>query len=363
MLTRVVVAPSQRAALLINARYQRLLQPGVHWIFNLFERVEAQHLDPTVIVERVEPGDPVPVEVEGATAVLVKTNQLAVVEVDGRVRALLQPGRFRLWTEIAETEVTLIDVLAKPEPIPASDRLGALRSRPFTEAVASARSAVVLLQDGAPVEVLEPGRYRAWHDGPWSFVSVSLELEQVELAVQDVMTSDEVPVRLRPIVAFRVRDPLAYTAETLGRNAVYSAVQLALREVVGARSLEAVLSDREALSTELLARAREQLPDLGIELQSASVKDVILSAEVKAILSQVAVARKESEAQAIRRREEVASTRQQLNTAKVLASNPVLLRLKELEVMAELAGQIDKLVVVGGSPLSEGLLRVVESDV
>ena len=107
-------------------------------------------------------------------------------------------------------------------------------------------------------------------------------------------------------------------------------------------------------------RAQAALPDLGLEIVQAYVKDITLSADVKAILSRVAVARKEAEALAIKRREEVASTRQQANTAKVLASNPVLMRLKELEALTELAGKIDKVVVVGGTGLTDGLLRLAD---
>lgn len=356
MLTRVVVAPSERVAIFINQRFVRLLQPGVHQVWHGLASFDVVRLDTSVLVERVEPGDPVPVEVEGAEALIVRANEQVIIWVEGRLRAALQPGRFRLWTSVAEIRVERIDILAKPVAIPASDRLDALSPKRFNEAVASARQAVVLLEDGSPVEALPPGRYRAWESGPWSFVEVSLELEQVELAVQDVMTADEVPVRVRPTVTYRVTDALAYAAETLGVDAVYTAVQLGLREIVGVRGLEAILSDRQALSEALLARARAHLPGLGLEIVSASVKDITLSADVKAILSQVAVARKEAEALAIRRREEVASTRQQLNTAKVLASNPVLMRLKELEVMAELAGRIDKLVVVGGAGLTESLI-------
>ena len=72
------------------------------------------------------------------------------------------------------------------------------------------------------------------------------------------------------------------------------------------------------------------MPEVGLAIEAAWVKDVIFSAETKALLGSVTLARKEAEALAIRRREEVAATRSQANTAKLLASNPVLMRLKEL---------------------------------
>ena len=92
-----------------------------------------------------------------------------------------------------------------------------------------------------------------------------------------------------------------------------------------------------------------------MELCSAAIKDIVLPADVKLQLNKVTVARKEAEAMAIRRKEEVAQTRQLANTAKLLADNPVLLRLKELEQLSTLAERIDNLTVVGGGDMLRNL--------
>ena len=349
MLTHITVTADQLVAVVLNGRYRRLLQPGSHWLWTGFNVLNITRMTPGDIVERVEPGDPVPTDLPGAKTLIVRSTQRAVIWVEGRLRAVLEPGRFRLWTSVTEVKVDVVDVLARPSALADHDRLEALKVKRFTEQVASAQQGLVLLEDGAPVEVLAPGRYRAWSAGPWAFKAVPLQLQQVDLAQQDVMTADEVQVRLRPTLTYRVVDPLKAAAETVGTAQMYSVVQLALREVVAARTLDGLVSDREALSVDLVNRAQAALPDLGLEIVQAYVKDITLSADVKAILSRVAVARKEAEALAIKRREEVASTRQQANTAKVLASNPVLMRLKELEALTELAGKIDKVVVVGGT--------------
>lgn len=359
MFTQITVSSDEIVALVLNGTFKRLLYPGSHWIWTGLDLVQYHRMTPGDIVERVEPGHPVPTDLVGAKTLIVRANERAIVWVEGRLRAVLEPGRFRLWTHVTEVSVDKVDILARPQPLADSDRLDALKVQRFTEQVASAQQAVILLEDGAPVETLAPGRYRAWTGGPWSLQSVALELRQVELAQQDVLTADEVPVRLKPTVAYRVQDPLVASAETIGVAQLYSIVQLALREIVAARSLDELVSDRQAMSVELLARSQAALPDLGLAIEQAFVKDITLSAEVKSIISRVAVAKKEAEALAIRRREEVASTRQQLNTAKVLASNPVLMRLKELEAMSEIAGKIDKVVVVGGQ-LTDGLLRMAD---
>ena len=69
--------------------------------------------------------------------------------------------------------------------------------------------------------------------------------------------------------------------------------------------------------------------------------------------SQVVAAQKEAEANVIRRREETNATRSLLNTARVMAENPVMLRLKELEALETIAGKVDTLTVHNGT---EGLM-------
>jgi hypothetical protein len=69
---------------------------------------------------------------------------------------------------------------------------------------------------------------------------------------------------------------------------------------------------------------------------------------MKDILNQVVAAEKTAQANNIRRREETAATRSLLNTAKLMADNPVLVRLKELEALEKVTAQVDRITVFGG---------------
>jgi regulator of protease activity HflC (stomatin/prohibitin superfamily) len=196
------------------------------------------------------------------------------------------------------------------------------------------------------------GRYRVWDGGPWALYAMPMGLRTLDVAAQDLVTRDQVPVRVKPAATVRVIDPITRLREADADNQAYGAVQLALREAVASRSLEELVTDRDALSADLLARSRANLPAVGYVLERVYVKDVVLPGEIKDLVNRVTLARMEAEAIAIKRREEVAATRQLANTAKLLESNPVLLRLKELEAMGELVGKIDKLVVVGSPELA-----------
>lgn len=88
---------------------------------------------------------------------------------------------------------------------------------------------------------------------------------------------------------------------------------------------------------------------IGIEISNIELKDVILPGEMREILNQVVTAEKQAEANVIRRREETNATRSLLNTAKVMAENPVMLRLKELEALEAIAGKVERLTIHNGT--------------
>lgn len=355
MLKMLTVARNQRVVVLRDARVTHVLQPGHHWVWTWPGMFEAVVVDVTAPLAARTESDPLPDELEGATLLRVGVGEVVLRVVAGRVRQVLPPGTYRVWEGAIDTELTRVDVLAKPEALSGNDRLEPALPA-WAEATASKWTALVLRRDGEPIEVLPPGRYRVWTAGPWTVVPLHLGKRPLELAAQDLVTRDQVPVRVKPAALWRVSDPMARLTEPEGEAQLYAALQLALREAVAARSFDALVADREALSTELVERARRELREVGIAIEAAWVKDITLSAEVKSLVHRVHLARMEAEATSIKRREEVAATRQLANTAKLLEKNPVLTRLKELEALGELVGKIDKLVVVGSPDLAKQVI-------
>src|SRR5690606_24084039 len=111
---------------------------------------------------------------------------------------------------------------------------------------------------------------------------------------------------------------------------IYRELQFGLREVVGDKSLDELLAEKDALNSAIQDGVRAKLSAHGINLLSVGIKDIILPGDMKAILNQVVEAQKEAEANLIKRREETQAMRSLHNTAKMMENNPVLLRLKEL---------------------------------
>jgi regulator of protease activity HflC (stomatin/prohibitin superfamily) len=126
-------------------------------------------------------------------------------------------------------------------------------------------------------------------------------------------------------------------------------LQLVFRKQLGALKLDQILEKKGEVNAEAATKIKADMAEIGVEVSDIVLKDVILPGEMREILNKVVAAEKEAEANVIRRREETNATRSLLNTAKVMAENPVMLRLKELEALEAIAGKVDRLTVHNGT--------------
>jgi regulator of protease activity HflC (stomatin/prohibitin superfamily) len=114
------------------------------------------------------------------------------------------------------------------------------------------------------------------------------------------------------------------------------------------------LSRKGEVDGEAAQTVRADMAKIGLEVGDIAIKDVVLPGDMRDILNKVVAAEKEAEANIIRRREETNATRSLLNTARVMAENPVMLRLKELEALEKIADKVQNLTVHNGT---KGLLE------
>ncbi len=135
--------------------------------------------------------------------------------------------------------------------------------------------------------------------------------------------------------------------------------QLALRASIGSRELDTLLADKDALARELEDQVRKRAGELGLELISVGIRDVVLPGEMKDLMNKVTEAKKAAEANLIVRREETAAMRSQVNTAKLLVDNPTLMRLRELEVLEKVASNSKLNVVLGERGLADRVVNLL----
>jgi regulator of protease activity HflC (stomatin/prohibitin superfamily) len=139
-------------------------------------------------------------------------------------------------------------------------------------------------------------------------------------------------------------------------------LQLALREFIGSMTLDELLEKKENISAYVLEAVTEKANALGVIVKSAGIRDIILPGEMKDIINQVLVAEKKAQANTIMRREETASTRSLLNTAKLMEDNAMLFKLKEMEYVEKIAEKINNISLSGGSQLVDQLKQIFVPD-
>ena len=103
----------------------------------------------------------------------------------------------------------------------------------------------------------------------------------------------------------------------------------------------------DSVAKDIEDNVRRRAGELGLAIASVGIRDVILPGDMKDLMNRVTEAKKAAEANLISRREETAAMRSQANTARLLADNPVLMRLRELEVLEKVAAAGKLNIVLG----------------
>ncbi|MEN3793988.1 SPFH domain-containing protein [Fulvimarina sp. MAC3] len=363
---RVTVMENQRALYFENGQLEAILTPGRHFVLSASDRVEFDWHDITALdfKSRYESVlfDRLPDEASRHLTVFrTDAHEVAIIERDGMVAGVMGPDTRRIvWTAAGPWTATPIDVSQMPAIQPKLMRRLAMAGRSAIAFVTMADvpegHAGLLFVDGALAHRLSPGAHAYWTPGRQVRLKlVDLRLMPLEVSGQEILTRDKVSVRVNIAAQYRVTDPvLAVTMVPDFGQALYGALQQAFRRMLGGETLDALLERKSALDEELTAEVRTAMTAIGIEVAAISLKDVILPGEMRAILNRVVAAEKEAEANVIRRREETNATRSLLNTAKVMAENPVMLRLKELEELETIAGRVERLTIHNGA---EGLMN------
>jgi regulator of protease activity HflC (stomatin/prohibitin superfamily) len=174
------------------------------------------------------------------------------------------------------------------------------------------------------------------------------------------MTLDKVSLRLNAVVTYRIVDAWKAVSSTNNlTQALYRDAQLALRAVIGTRELDAFLTDKDAVAQEIEQAVRRRAGDMGLEIVSVGIRDVILPGDMKELMNKVTEAKKAAEANLIARREETAAMRSQANTAKLMVDNPTLMRLRELEVLERIASAGHLKVVLGEKGLADRVVNLL----
>ncbi len=181
----------------------------------------------------------------------------------------------------------------------------------------------------------------------------------MEISGQEILTKDKAGLRINFNAQYRVKDVVKALVENKDyEKQLYTLMQLALRDYVGGYTLDELLERKEAIAPFVMKAISEKAEVLGLEVSGCGIKDVILPGDMKEILNQVLIAEKKAQANTIMRREETASTRSLLNTAKLMEENEMLYKLKEMEYVERIAEKINSISVSGSNQVVDQLKQI-----
>jgi regulator of protease activity HflC (stomatin/prohibitin superfamily) len=173
-----------------------------------------------------------------------------------------------------------------------------------------------------------------------TMVKVSLRTMVHDVPAQDIITKDNVSVKVNAVVYFRVVDPARAVVEV--ENYLYATSQLAqttLRSVLGQAELDELLSEREKLNDQLQEIIDAQTDPWGVKVSMVEVKHVDLPNEMQRAMARQAEAEREKRAKIIHAEGEFQASSQLGKAAEIIAQNPVTLQLRYLQTVTEISSE------------------------
>ena len=362
---RVVIADFERALLWKNQQLTRVLNPGVYQYFDPMGRVNISKHDITEPELNYAHADFL---AKTKSALLtpyfdiveIGDTEVGLVYKDGKLSNVLPPGARKLyWLGLTDVQVEKLDI-SEQYQVPESvlKRVTRPREAGLLEAFQTALyvvevpdTAVGLLSvNGKFEKMLSPGVYAYWtFNHRVSVDVVDMRLRAIEVSGQEILSRDKVSLRANLSATYQVTDAAKLRAQIAKPDEyLYRELQFGLRQVIGTRTLEEILSDKGDLDGAISTYIKSKVSQYGLNVTGVGVKDIILPGDMKSILNQVVEAEKAAQANVIKRREETSATRSLLNTAKLMDEHPTLMRLKELEALEKVTDKIDRLTVFGG---------------
>lgn len=345
-----------------NGNYSKVVTEGAYWLFpgeEVFQYDLTKPFHPSVdlniLLRDIELASML-------TVVEVGDNEIALQYENNNFKNVLQPGRYAYWNGITQysfvkadlskigiTEEIDINTLVKKEVLPFL--------RVF---VVESYEKGIMMTDGKYSRILETGVYYFWKNPiVISLLKADLRQLQLEISGQEILTKDKAALRVNFYAHYKVVDIVkALIGSKDYEKQLYIVMQLALREFIGTLSLDELLEKKEAISAYVLNSLKDIASELGVEIRNCGVRDIILPGEMKEIMNQVLIAQKKAEANVIMRREETASTRSLLNTAKLMEENSMLFKLKEMEYVERIADKINNISLSGGNQIVDQLKEI-----
>jgi regulator of protease activity HflC (stomatin/prohibitin superfamily) len=188
-------------------------------------------------------------------------------------------------------------------------------------------------------------------------VRISLRTVVLDVPPQDIITRDNVSVKVNAVVYFRVIDPRRAVVEV--ENYMYATSQLAqttLRSVLGQAELDDLLAERERLNQQLQSILDHQTDPWGIKVSAVEVKHVDLPQDMQRAMARQAEAEREKRAKIIHAEGELIASEKLAQAAGVIDREPAAMTLRYLQTLTEIAAEQNSTIIF---PLPVELMRML----
>ncbi len=177
-------------------------------------------------------------------------------------------------------------------------------------------------------------------------VKVDLRTLTLDIPAQEVITRDNVTIRVNAVAYFRVMDPNAAIVNVADHiRATSQIAQTTLRSVLGQAELDELLSEREKINQELQAIIDDQTEPWGVKVSIVEVKDVELPDSMQRAMARQAEAEREKRAKIIHAEGEFSAAAQLGNAARIISDSPGALQLRYLQTLNEIAAERNSTII------------------
>ena len=345
-----------------NGNYKKLIKQGVHFI-GLFDKVS--RFDMSKIYDITQ--DRIDIikderNMDFLKVISLKNNEIALVYERGLFTKVLTAGEYLYTNDLIDFKMVTANLnkIEIGEEIDKSlFKYPQMKYFIRTFEVKSYEEGLLFV-DNKYQRKLKGGIYNFWvNPSTIEVKKIDLRNLQMEISGQEILTKDKAAIRLNFFIQYLIQDAEKAILETKDfEKQLYILIQLALREFVGTYTLDELLEKKDSISSFILQNLQVDSKKLGIKIINSGIRDIILTGEMKNIMNQVLIAQKKAQANVIMRREETASTRSLLNTAKLMENNEMLYKLKEMEYLDKIAENIGEITVSGGGKVLEQLKEI-----
>jgi regulator of protease activity HflC (stomatin/prohibitin superfamily) len=360
---RVRINKGKVGLVIRNNDYQKVITEGNYWLY-WNQKVIVYDLANELIITSISKEILLQDKTLAAmlTIVDVNDNELVLMYENNNYKKVLTVGRYLYWNGLVDRKFTRVDL----SKIEITEDINSALYNNYELAkyikvfeVAAYEKAVLLVNDEY-VKTLKGGTYRYWrNDTTIKIAKADMRQLQLEISGQELLTKDKATIRINFNTQYKVVDiEKAMLDNKDYEKQLYILMQLALRAYVGTYTLDELLAEKENIAAAVFDEVSNNATQLGVKVLNCGIRDVILTGDMKEIMNQVLIAQKQAQANVITRREETASTRSLLNTAKLMEDNEMLYKLKEMEYVEKIADKIGEITVSGNGNMVKQLKEI-----